>query len=193
MDARSRRSRESLRTAVLTLAGRTPIADVTASAICREAGVTRDTFYRHADSPVELLADALATEIAEAMEVLPSTGTIGDGERALLAHVQHRLAVYHGAMHPLLAAPVRSNLESSIRSGLELWARMHPGILPAVFAGDEAAMRIATAYAAAGTVGAIEEWVRGGAADVDRAVELILAASPEWWLASPAADERREP
>ncbi|GAB3595662.1 TetR/AcrR family transcriptional regulator [Microbacterium tumbae] len=182
MDARSRRSQERLRSAVLTLASRTPIADVTASAICLEAGVTRDTFYRHADSPVELLADALAAEIAEAMDVLPETDAIGDGERALLEHIRHRLTVYQGAMHPLLAAPVRSNLERSIRSGLELWARLHPGILPAVFADDDAAMRIATAYAAAGTVGAIEEWVRGGAADIDRAVELILAASPEWWL-----------
>ncbi|MGW8483157.1 hypothetical protein ACWGJP_08445 [Microbacterium sp. NPDC055903] len=182
MDARSRRSRESLRSAVLTLASSIPIDDVTVSAICVEAGVTRDTFYRHAQGPVELLADALAAEIAQAMEVLPDTDAIGDGERALLAHIQHRLPVYRGAMSPLLAAPVRSNLEGAIRSGLDLWARLHPGILPPLFADDEAALRIATAYAAAGTVGAIEEWVRGGAADIDLAVELILAASPEWWL-----------
>ncbi len=182
MDARSRRSQERLRAAVLTLASAAPIGDVTASAICIEAGVTRDTFYRHADSPVDLLADALAAEITEAMDVLPSTDAIGDGERALLEHIQRRLAVYQGAMHPLLVAPVRGNLEHAIRSGLELWARLHPGILPAVFTDDEDAMRIATAYAAAGTVGAIEEWVRRGATDIDRAVELILAASPEWGL-----------
>jgi len=52
--------------------------------MCVEAGVTRDTFYRHADGPVELLADALSAEIAEAMEILPHTEAIGVGERALI-------------------------------------------------------------------------------------------------------------
>lgn len=182
MDARARRSREHLRDAVLDLAGRMPIADVTASAICTAAGVTRDTFYRHAESPVDLLADALSSEIAEAMEILPRTDAIGDGERALLEHVLRRADVYRGAMHPLLAAPVRSNLERSIRSGLELWVHLHPDIVPPNFRDDPAAMAIAFAYAAAGTVGSIEEWLRSGDDDIDRAVRLILAASPEWWL-----------
>ena len=182
MDARSRRSRESLRAAVLRLAGTTPITTVTASAICAEAGVTRDTFYRHADSPVSLLADALAAEIEEAMEVLPHTDAIGDGERALLEHVHRRADVYRGAMQPLLAAPVRSNLERSISAGLVLWAELHPTIIPSEFASDAAAMRIAVAYAAAGTVGAVEEWLRSDDDDIERAVRLIIAASPEWWL-----------
>jgi len=159
-----------------------PVADVTVAAICRTAGITRDTFYRHAESPVHLLAEALAAEIDLAMEILPQAAGIGEGERALLEHVRRRAAVYRGAMHPLLAAPVRSTLEDSIRSGLLLWAALHPHIVPAAFAGDPSAMRIAVAYAAAGTVGAIEEWLRSEDDDIERAVRLILAASPEWWL-----------
>lgn len=167
---------------MISLAASTPIAEITASAICREAGVTRDTFYRHAARPLDLLADALGSEIDEVMTALPESDAIGDGERALLEHVQRRADVYRGAMHPLLAAPVRNNLEHSIRRGLELWARLHPHIVPSVFIDDEAAMRMAIAYAAAGTVGAIEEWLRSGDTDINRAVEVILAASPEWWL-----------
>jgi len=182
MDARARRSREALRAAVLVLADRLPIGQVTVSAVCAEAGVTRDTFYRHTDSPVGMLADALSAEIAPTMELLPQTEAIGDAERALLEHVRHRARVYRGAMHPLLAAPVRSTLESTIRDGLVVWAELHPDIVPEPLAHDEAAMRIAVAYAASGTVGAIEEWLRSGEDDIDRAVRLILAASPEWWL-----------
>lgn len=182
MDARSRRSQESLRAAVLDLAGQRPIADVTVSALCLAAGVTRDTFYRHAESPVQLLGDALAAEIDAVMELLPHSEVIGDGERALLAHVSRRAAVYRGAMHPLLAAPIRSTLEGALRSGLLLWADLHPAIVPAAFADDPSAMRIAVAYAAAGTVGAIEEWLRSDDHDIERAARLILAASPEWWL-----------
>lgn len=182
MDARARRSQEKLRTTVISLAAGAPIAEITVSAICREAGVTRDTFYRHAASPVDLLAVALSAEIDDLMAVLPESEAIGDGERILLEHVRRRAAVYRGAMHPLLAAPVRSNLERSIRGGLVLWARLHPHIVPAVLVDDEPAMTMAIAYAAAGTVGAIEEWLRGDDMDIDRAVEVILAASPEWWL-----------
>ena len=182
MDARSLRSRSKLHAAILALSTATQIADISVSAICREAGVTRDTFYRHANNPIGLLADALGAEIDELMIVLPESDAIGDGERVLLEHVQRRAAVYRGAMRPLLAAPVRSNLEQSIRGGLELWARLHPHIVPAVFVDDETAMRMAIAYAAAGTVGAIEEWLRSDDTDIERAVEVILAASPQWWL-----------
>ncbi len=182
MDARARRSQENLRRAVLTLADRARIADVTVSAVCEEAGVTRDTFYRHAESPVGLLADALAAEIDEAMATLPSIEEIGEAERVLLAHVHRRADVYRGAMHPLLAAPVRGNLERSIAAGLVVWAELHPQIVPTTFAEDPVAMRMAVAYAAAGTVGAIEEWLRSGDDDIERAVRVILAASPEWWL-----------
>lgn len=182
MDARSRRSRRKLRAAVLALAADTPITDVTISAVCREAGVTRDTFYRHASDPVALLADALLEEIAGIMALLPESDAIGDGERALLEHVQRYAAVYRGAMHPVLAAPVRSVLERAIREGLETWLSLHPHIVPPVVAGDPTAVGMATAYATAGTIGAIEVWLDSGEDDIDRAVEVILAASPEWWL-----------
>ena len=182
MDPRARRSQEKLHAAVLALASSRPIADVTASAVCTEAGVTRDTFYRHADGPVDLLAAALSAEITAAQEELPRSAAIGDAEHALLAHVHRRAAVYRGAMHPALAAPVRANLERTIRTGLHQWIELHPDIVPPPLAADRTALRIAVAYAAAGTVGAIEEWLRSGDDDIARAVRLILAASPEWWL-----------
>lgn len=167
---------------MLTLAAQVPIIEVTASAICREAGVTRDTFYRHTTSPVDLLADSLGAEIAVIMAGVTEQPAIGDAERALLTHVHARAAVYRGAMNPILAAPVRRNLELSIRVGLDIWLGLHPHIVPATLDGDDRAMLMATAYAAAGTVGAIEEWLQSGADDIDRAVEIILAASPDWWL-----------
>lgn len=182
MDARSRRSQEGLRAAVLALSARTPIDRVTVSAVCIEAGVTRDTFYRHAESPVSLLADALAEEIAATTATLPTAEALGEAETALLTHVLHRADVYRGAMHPLLAAPVRDVLERSIRAGLRLWLELHPHIVPRSIDSDVHGLRIAVAYAASGTVGAIEEWLRSDDDDIEQAVRTILAASPEWWL-----------
>jgi AcrR family transcriptional regulator len=181
VDARARRSQQKLRSTVIALATQGPITDVTATAICRAAGVTRDTFYRHADSPLDLLADALEAELDERLPRPTEQEAIGESTRALLEHVQQRAAAYRGAMSPLLAAPVRSHLEHTIRTGLNTWARLHPHIVPAIFAEDDDAMSLAIAFAAAGTVGAIEEWLRGDDTDIERAVEVILAASPEWW------------
>ncbi len=182
MDARLLRTRSRLHAAIMTLAAETPIADISVTEICRTAAVTRDTFYRHADSPTALLAEALAAEIAETMRVLPSSESIGDGERALLTHVHTRAAVYRGALRPGLAAPVRAVLEIAIRDGLELWAELHPSILPDLIAADPIARDLAVSYAATGTIGAIEAWLRSGEDDIERAVKIILAASPEWWL-----------
>lgn len=57
---------------MLQLAAEQSPQSLSVAAVCRVAGVTRDTFYRHAGSPVDLLASALGEEIAE---VVGGTGT----------------------------------------------------------------------------------------------------------------------
>lgn len=180
MHATSRRSREQLRAAVLELAATTDIGDLTVSAICSAAGVTRDTFYRHADSPVDLLADALGAELDELRRGLTPPVVSGAVETAILEHAVARLAVYRGAMRPVLPAAIRDRLESLFTDGLLRQAAAHPEILPAAIA-DERAVAVAVAYAASGAVGAIEAWLRTAEGDVDEAVTIILASSPSWW------------
>lgn len=182
MDARFLRSRTLLHDAVLVLAAGHPVRDISVAELCRRAGVTRETFYRHAPSVADLLAAALGDELEAAMALVPSTAPIGEAERALLAHVASRAAAYRNAMDPLLIAPVRSRLERFLREGLAELLERRPALAPTALEGDETAARMAVAYAASGTVGAIEEWVRAGGSDVDRAVEIVFAASPQWWL-----------
>lgn len=183
MDARFLRSRTLLHAAVLVLAAEHPVRDISVSELCRRAGVTRETFYRHTPSVPDLLAAALGDELEETMARVPPTAPIGEAERALLAHVAERGAAYRNAMDPLLIAPVRSRLEQFLRAGLADLLERRPALAPTEIAGDPMAIIMAVAYAASGTVGAIEEWLRAGGDDVDRAVAIVLAASPEWWLA----------
>jgi len=174
---------------VLSLACREPIDAITASAVCTEAGITRDTFYRYSTSPTQLLADALGEEIDALMAALPVDVEIGAAEHRLLEHVSQRADVYKGAMRPKLAAPVRDVLEGHLREGLLNFSERFPGILPPGLDGDASGQRMAVAYAASGTVGAIEQWLADSnnssetdALDIDRGVEVILLASPAWWL-----------
>jgi AcrR family transcriptional regulator len=191
MDPRFRRSRDALRAAVLEFAAAMPVADLSVTAICRKAGLTRTTFYQHAASPVDLLADALGDEIAQVIAAFQDDdGSIRagagfrDSERALLQHIADRALVYRGALSPHLLPQLRANIERVIRAGLVAHLRRYPQSLPAgVAAGDEGALSLLAAYAAGGTVAAIELWLVDEPADVDRGVRLILAASPDFWFA----------
>ena len=175
------RSRTALRAAVLQLAADKPIGIVSVAEVCRVAGVTRDTFYRHADAPVTLLADALGDELSDMLHRVSELDSLSGAEALLLEHVRSRSDVYRGALAPSLAAPVRANLEGAVAAGLADWLVRHPGSEPAGVR-DPGAREIAIAYAAGGTVAAIEVWLRSGAEDVAWATRAILAASPEWWL-----------
>jgi len=180
-DPRSARTRAALAAAILRLAARKPVIEVGVAELCREAGISRDTFYRHAENPLSLLADALAEELKEVLGENSAITTVSMGERVLLTHIKRHAAVYRNALSPTLSGLVRHNLECFLRDGLLQWAAEHTLDLPPALAGDERALRVAASYAAAGTVGAIEEWLRWSDLDVEAGTELILASSPTWW------------
>jgi AcrR family transcriptional regulator len=202
MDPRQARTRRELRSTIYRLAAEKPIAAVTMAEIAREAGVTRDTVYRHAPSPVDLLADFLGEEIdtiTGSLDLPAQSGTelsvFDDSERALLEHVLTRAAIYRGAMSPRLASTLRDLLVDRIEHGLAAHLARHPHIAPLPEPGvaEDTHRRLLVAYAATGTVGAIEEWLREvdarldprseeGRAAVAAAARTVIAASPSWWL-----------
>ncbi|GLY17164.1 hypothetical protein Kisp01_41790 [Kineosporia sp. NBRC 101677] len=187
MDSRFRRSRDALRVAVYRLAEQRPVTDVTVTELCREAEVTRDTFYRHSSSPLDLLATLLREELeniaGDHPDLSGSSRTdsgMRAGVRALCQHVADHAGVYRNASTPHLLSPLRDNLEAVVRGSLEAHARRHPGILPAG-AQSDGDIRGLAAYAAAGTVGALEVWLEAEVLDVERGEWLIMAASPAFW------------
>lgn len=187
MDPRYARSQRALRDAALTLAAAAPLQSISVSEVCRAAGITRDTFYRHAPSPVELVAVTLGDGLAEAIgrhDPLSGLEAFRAAERSLLQHVADHVDVYRNAMEPQLLAPLRANLERTIHATLRTHLDQHPQSVPAgVDAADEGALDIVASYAAAGTVGAVERWIHTDPLDVDRGVAVIIAASPEFWFA----------
>ncbi|HEY0249582.1 MAG TPA: hypothetical protein VGC45_15120 [Gryllotalpicola sp.] len=196
MDPRYRRSREALRAAVYELAAVQPVTEITVTELCRVAGVTKDTFYRHASSPLGLLADMLSEEL-EAFAAPPAgvagraaaDGGLRAAEHSLLEHVATHAEVYRAAMRPQLTMLLRSNLERIVRDALIAQLHERPEIIPSeVDRDDEAALRLLASYAASGTVGAIESWLAEPELDVDRGVRLILAASPRFWLGETAPE-----
>jgi AcrR family transcriptional regulator len=193
MDPRQARTRRALRDAIHTLATERRIDQVTVADVARAAGITRDTFYRHAPTPVHLLADVLGEELDDTLRAhadLPAESgselsVFDESERELLRHVAEHATIYRNAMQPRLVGPLRDALTARIEAALSHHLDRHPQIAPPREEGidPERHARMLVAYAGAGTVAAIEEWLRTGELDdIDAAARTVIAASPAWWL-----------
>lgn len=193
MDPRQARTRRALRDAIYILAAEKPIEQVTVAEVARAASITRDTFYRHAATPVYLLADFLGEELDDFLAVhadLPARSgselsVFDESERDLLRHVAGHATIYRNAMNPRLIGPLRDALIDRIDHALTHHLERHPEIAPAREDGiaPERHARMLVVYASTGTIGAIEEWLRSGDLDdIDAAARTIIAASPAWWL-----------
>lgn len=96
-DRRVRRSRKLIVQAFERLLGERPYAQITVSAIAREADIDRKTFYQHfgsIDGLLAALADMLAEQVLDQVAAeLGEAGAAPDGERAL--HVFFRALAEH--------------------------------------------------------------------------------------------------
>lgn len=96
-DRRVRRSRKLIVQAFERLLGERPYAQITVSAIAREADIDRKTFYQHfgsIDGLLATLADMLAEQVLDQVAAeLGEAGAAPDGERAL--HVFFRALAEH--------------------------------------------------------------------------------------------------
>lgn len=194
MDPRQERSRARLRAAILAEVEAQPLALVTVAAVARRAEVGRDTFYRHADSTAELLADALRAELDSTAATLTrfrgSQADLFDRRQStIIRHIARHAAVYRNAMDPALAAPVRAMLQGRMETWLTAYIDADPELAPDTPDGIDslAAERLYIAYAAAGTVGAVERWLLDGATgDPRRVSQALLRAAARWWWGRPA-------
>ncbi|MFJ4107765.1 hypothetical protein [Oerskovia enterophila] len=199
------RAELALRQAVVTVAGETPISLVSVTELCRVAAVTRDTFYRYASSPSELLARvldddltayaALANRIPEGP---PAGGTMMDlPSEELFSHIERFWPQYRRALVTGLPSELRDVLIARIEQVLVTFAVSHPDAVPQELSDIErkTALSMMIRYAASGAVGAIEAWLacadEASAAPAmgrARAIATVHAASGVW-LVQRAVDE----
>ena len=172
MDARAQRTRDQLESAILDLATERPLSEITVTDIARAASITRPTFYAHAESPGDLLATVLGTELEEIRETFGrASETVPDGDilpleqlnRAVVGHVFDNAALYRNNLGLRLPREVRDVLIDHIEWGLIDHLLRHPHLAPAAPQSDpdDAEYRYRqfafyAAIAASGTVAALE-------------------------------------
>ncbi|MBK3577186.1 TetR/AcrR family transcriptional regulator [Streptomyces sp. MBT65] len=187
IDPRITRTTRAFEEAIVDLAGRRPVSQITIGELADRAGVTRATFYNRYSSPLDLLIQVLSDDLERghrqevalrargghsAHELLRmSTAEVGD-------HVERYLAIYRHA----LADPADSGVYDALVRHFSEYALTfmaegdHPGL-------PEANRRMIAQFMAHGFAGAIRAWLNDPSVTKDDMVDAAVACAPAWWAA----------
>lgn len=174
----------------MDLAKEKPIPEVSVAEVCRRAGITRDSFYRFASSPVGMLAQYLyedhdVTLVTPSHEGDVSVRALTPATRVLLEHVQRNKQIYLNALTPRFPREIRESLLQRLESVLFAHAREFPERLPDVQGErpDNDAVCALVFHASNGVVGAIEYLLSSGVVDdTEHSIAVLHAATAPWWL-----------
>jgi AcrR family transcriptional regulator len=187
IDPRITRTTRAFEEAIVDLAGRRPVSQITIGELADRAGVTRATFYNRYSSPLDLLIQVLSADLERghrreaelrargghsAQELLRmSTAEVGD-------HVERHLAIYRHA----LGDPADSGVYDALVRHFSDYALTfmadgdHPGL-------PEANRRMIAQFMAHGFAGAIRAWLKDPSVTKDDMVDAAVACAPAWWAA----------
>ena len=184
-DPRITRTDQALAQAIVELAARQPVSQITVADLAGQAGVTRATFYNRYRSPLDLLIGVLYADLdrvhrledarrAEgrysAVQMLRlATGDVAD-------HVERFLTVYQHALHDpadngVYEALVRHFTEYALAF---MDRSTHPGL-------PRANHRVIAQFVAHGFAGAIKAWLGDPSVTKTDLVEAAVACAPVWW------------
>ena len=173
------------------LAAAAPVQELSVSEICREAEVTRDTFYRYAASPTNLLADYFEEELEPLLDVGPFIDENGDAviarctvpARAWLEHVLRYEVIYRRAAQPRLPYALVAALGRRVYDLLISFLHDHPEIAPRVLGEDatEEDIDLFATFIVSGTIALFErELFSFPEIDVDRTIDVVRGAATGW-------------
>jgi AcrR family transcriptional regulator len=187
IDPRITRTTRAFEEAIVDLAGRRPVSQITVGELADRAGVTRATFYNRYSSPLDLLIQVLYDDLERghrreaehrarggysAHELLRmSTAEVAD-------HVERYLPIYRHA----LDGPADSGVYDALVRHFNDYALTfmaegdHPGL-------PEANRRMIAQFMAHGFAGAIRAWLKDASVTKDDMVDAAVACAPAWWAA----------
>lgn len=199
IDARVVKTRQVLRDATLELAATSPIESIAVSDICRVAGVNRATFYRHASSPVEILASILLEDLDNLRGVF--IDQVAGHENSMIeiwqsitnqtiTHVRRFYAVYkvgltsasNGALENLFRQHVEQSMKQLFASQVELLPRSKDLDI-------EFLANALPASLAAGLTAVLRSWVNAEDASDSAYLNAVLLSLPTWMLGTESTNE----
>jgi len=179
-------TRLSIFTTVLEHARLAPVDDVPLEEIAARVDTSVDEVRRYGASTHEILHIAIAdmlTALADAHEIIVASDDSPiaagvDAEVAILSHVVEFAPVYRAESSRALWRTLTQLLREHLLGHL----RADPSSIPLSSANDRDVQMLA-AFNAAGTTAAMEVWLQNeNSRDIEEAVGVIFASTPQWWL-----------
>jgi AcrR family transcriptional regulator len=185
IDPRVTRTTRACEQAIVELASRRPISQITVAELADRAGVTRATFYNHYSSPLELLIRVLLVDLESAHRVEEQRRAEGDYSAAQMlrlttadvaAHIERFKALYQHAVRDAADGGVYEALVRHFADyALTFLARCTHPDLPDV---DH---QVVAQFVAHGFAGAIKVWLGDDTLTEADFVDAAVAAAPVWW------------
>lgn len=191
-DPRFQRVRHKLIEAVLSLGAQKPAEQITVSELTEQAGISRTTFYKHAESPASLLADHLIEELRPL--VGPIVGLLDDTGPGyllrwrqihldLLRHVADNRDVYEqvfaGPGQSVVLSMISNYFGSVFDAFVREFTRHVEGPVP-----SELWVTMASIQQVHNTIVMLSAWLRTGMVeDPDVVVATYVSLVPPWQVA----------
>ncbi len=188
-DPRFQRSHDALEAVILELASQEPAENITVRELAGAAGISRQTFYRHASSPAEFLSEVLITDMQRFAPVLigslsDPTVRFEDAWRALYAgmldHVSRYAPVYR----------VMVSTQSIVFGAISDWfvssgrGFIHDAISSSAGTLDDTWIELASQQQAGNVAAIMKTWILGGMTESpEHMVDLFMTLAPPWQLA----------
>ncbi|GAB2875656.1 TetR/AcrR family transcriptional regulator [Streptomyces mayteni] len=195
LDVRVLRTRARLFEAVVRLASEQRVEDISVADLVRAARINRTTFYKHAASPAEVLAQVLYAELDQVRVGWLADVTAGElpvdvvwerASHALLDHLERYDPVYTTGLVGRRSAILHNLLVDHFAASVRTLLDHHPGLLPA--GEGPASWRVAahSDFLAHGETGLVEAWLSLPAPRDRRLfVSAASAALPPWLASAP--------
>lgn len=193
-DARVIKTREKLRTAALQLASSTPLEQVTVTELCRLAQVDRATFYRHWQSPLAILSEALVENLDSMRDSFLGEAKVASGNlhqlwvtvtRGTVKHIREFEAVYRAGFSEGADGSLENLFNRHVKQSMRQLLTELPEILHTDPETDPEFIVEAMSASLAGSLTAIlHTWVNSSRHSEDDYVTAVLLALPAWMQTS---------
>lgn len=202
-DARVVRTRKNLRDAALKLAADGHVGDITVAELARAAQINRATFYKHAQSPLQVLQEALIEDLnsLRASFLIDSLSKSTDlaalwihTTEATADHLQRFEMIYKIGLAPDSDGTMLNLISQHITTSMEALFIERPDLLPKHAGQDDELVRNAYAsFIGLGLAGIMQRWFNSEDRSIDVYKSLVINALPVWMTESGAACDYETP
>jgi AcrR family transcriptional regulator len=184
-DPRIVRTAQACGGAIVELASKQPISQITVADLAERAKVTRATFYNHYTNPLELLIQVLLADLEGAHlheEQRRAKGNLSAAEMLRLSindvadHIERFKAVYHRAVPDPADGGVYDALVRHFTDYAVAFIAQcsHPDL-------PDTNHHVLAQFVAHGFAGAIKAWLSDDSMTKEDLVDAAVACAPVWW------------